>query len=185
MLFNNLHMPALRTLSLAPNTAYWKDHRAIPELYSVLKSTPAITTLYLEGGFLSLCTQATPVFLSALEDVEPIWHHAPQLVNLQLRLTIGRYLIGIGFEGIETTIEEAVDLFVCNLFIDDCGWLDLRNPACPVRALMVNDAQIRDFMMSSIQEIVDDAPKVDIHSFDQWWADGVACDVRDRWGARI
>jgi hypothetical protein len=75
---------------------HWKDHRAIPELYSVLQSMPGITTLYLEGGFLSLCMHSTPALLSALGDVAPLWHHAPHLATLQIRLAI----VDIGFEGI-------------------------------------------------------------------------------------
>jgi hypothetical protein len=81
-----------------------------------------------------------------------------------------------------------VELFVCNLFLDrpdDGGWLDLQHPACPIKSLMVNDGQIRDFMRASIRENVDGAPRVAVQSFEQWWAKRLACDVRDRWGARI
>ncbi|KAF8175330.1 hypothetical protein BJ912DRAFT_37152 [Pholiota molesta] len=160
-------------LSLASSgrNAHWKDLRAIPELYSVLQSTPGITTLYLEGNFLSLCTQSTPALLSALGDaVAPLWHHAPHLATLQIRLGV----VDIGFEGIATTIEEAVELFVCNLFLSDGGWLDLQNPACPIKSLMVNDGQIRDFMRASIWENVDGVPRVAVRSFEQWWAKRVA-----------
>jgi hypothetical protein len=141
----------LRTLLLASSgrNAHWKDHCAIPELYSILQSTPAITTLYLEGEFLSLCTHSTPALLSALGDaVAPLWHHAPHLATLQIHLGVD-----IGFEGIAMTIEEVVELFVCNLFLDDGGWLDLQTPACPIELLMVNDGQIRNFMKARDAEV--------------------------------
>jgi hypothetical protein len=49
--FTNFHLPALHTLSLSTSQESWFDCDAIPELYAVLKSSPAVTTLTLGGCF--------------------------------------------------------------------------------------------------------------------------------------
>ncbi|KAF8171530.1 hypothetical protein BJ912DRAFT_1148494 [Pholiota molesta] len=187
LLFKNLSLPALHTLSLASKDTmeHWKDHHVITELYGVLQSTPAITTLSLDDGFLSLRNESTPEILSALENVEPIWQHAPHLVNLRIRLHIQRSIsYQLGWDGIDRVIARAVAIFVGNFFDDDGGWLDLQNPACPIQSLTIDDEELGDLMISSIQEHFEETPRFVIQASKKWALD-LASDMRRGWGASI
>jgi hypothetical protein len=151
LLFTGLSLPALQTLSLSSLVGSWEDHHTMAELYTVLHSTPAVTTLALRGcdyGFHSLHKPNYPTILSAIGDVEPIWRYVPHLTHLQLTLP---HVDG-------KTPRETLDTFVRNFFWPDCGWLALDNCAHPIRRVTFisgnpwypEHENIRDWTMASI-----------------------------------
>ncbi|KAF8180590.1 hypothetical protein BJ912DRAFT_980840 [Pholiota molesta] len=147
LLFTGLSLPALQTLSLTSLVGSWEDHHTMAELYTVLRSTPAVTTLALRGcdhGFLSLHKPNYPTILSAIGDVEPIWRYAPHLTHLLLTLPY--------------VDNQTLDTFVRNFFWPDCGWLALDNCAHPIRRVTFISGNrwnhrfdnIKEWMMASI-----------------------------------
>ncbi|KAF9473368.1 hypothetical protein BDN70DRAFT_885908 [Pholiota conissans] len=127
LFFANIHLPALRTLSLSSWAPNWSNHRVINNLHSVLRSTPNITTLILGEEFLALeCSDFEErVQLSAI--TEPLWRYAPRLMHFRLELR-------------SVDDEEALEQLDNNIKnIVDFGniWLDLDNPACPIRTFTI------------------------------------------------
>ncbi|KAF9471008.1 hypothetical protein BDN70DRAFT_998760 [Pholiota conissans] len=111
--FAGLHMPGLRDLSLfhqwpgSPN-----DY--IPELYTILRSTPNISTLTLTEGFVPLID---PDYVPP--NIEPIRRYVLHLVHLQLEVDF-----------VNVSPGEAAAFFdglVNNLFTDN-KWLLLDHP---------------------------------------------------------
>jgi hypothetical protein len=162
MLLTNIHLPALHTLSLSSFEESWSDHRVIPDLYRVLHSTPAITTLILGYSFLSL-GRDLPVIRSAIGNVEPVWRHglAPHLVHLQFKFSCTRS--AKEEEHMRRTI-------IDNIFHSDNHWLDLNNPACTIQKITMIHFGFRrswwkscnDFTMSRVQEHLKKAPNVNV-----------------------
>jgi hypothetical protein len=152
-LFNKLQMPGLRTLSLSalPGPS-WAYHRGYANLYGVLSATPSLTTLALGGNFLALHTGDTAAVLSEIHDVAPVWHRAPQLAHLQLDRPATD---AMG----KKEAKDTVDRFVRNVCGAGSGWLDLQNPACPIRSIAICDTAKarrpdpprRDFTLSTMQ----------------------------------
>lgn len=185
LLFTNLYLPTLRTLSVSSYEGSWQDERAITELYTVLKSTPAISTLILGEHFLSLYEPGYNTSTVAARDVVPVWTHAKQLVHLQLELR------NTGSRN-EVAVAEALNTFVRNAFFSDSNWLDLKNPASPLRTITIIDKMpsepqfdsIRNFTMSSIQKYAKKAPNVgfEITSESPIW---IAAKEWNEWGSNV
>ncbi|KAF8175561.1 hypothetical protein BJ912DRAFT_1147064 [Pholiota molesta] len=178
-LFTALHLPALRTLALSPPGARaWEDPRALRELYTVLRSTPAVTTLALEDTTLSFDVRALPTAIPALPGVEPIWAHAPALAHLTLALPVAS-------SRHRERRDAALALFVRHVFSADSGWLDLRNPGCPIRAVTLSNGgqfhRVCDSVMASVRENAAKAPNV-AFGITSDSAGTAAVDMRKEWG---
>jgi hypothetical protein len=180
ILFTELHLPILRTLSLSTDEEVWNDHRALPELYTVLHSTPAVTTLTLGPTFLSLeAADYAAAPLPALGGIEPVWRRAPCLAHLRLEVTDTR-------TESDAEVADARGTLVRNLFLGDNPWLALDSPACGIRELTIVDktrtdprsGRFRDATMASVREHAADALNVDV-SFH------VALDSEDRTAAEV
>jgi hypothetical protein len=156
-LFTNLRIPAVHTLSLsAPGAKAWSDVRALRELYAVLDAAPAVAQLALVD--LTSSAPAPAIFSPVLKDpVEPLWHHAPALAHLCLTLASAQALR-------HDIREDFLARFVHALFASDTHWLELRHPACPVRAMTINNTgwsrRISDLMMACIRDSTAVAPQV-------------------------
>ncbi|KAF8180587.1 hypothetical protein BJ912DRAFT_1062363 [Pholiota molesta] len=138
-LFTALHLPAVHTLALAtPGARVWEDRRAVRELCTVLASAPAVTELSLEDPLDTIAPsdaalEMPPTALPTLPDVEhPIWQHAPALARLHLALP-ARLALRVAER------DTFLALFVSHVFGAECAWLDLRNPACPVRVVEISN----------------------------------------------
>ncbi|KAF8171518.1 hypothetical protein BJ912DRAFT_995466 [Pholiota molesta] len=148
-LFTRLHLPAVRTLALsAPDMIFWENHHLLRDLYTVISATPAVTTLALEYTCHWYdCTVETPT-IALPPTTEPIWAHAPKVAHLQLALPLT-------FMGTEE-LEDVLPLFVRHIFSAASIWLDLQNPACPIRAITINDKDfarpISEPTMASVRE---------------------------------
>ncbi|KAF8171535.1 hypothetical protein BJ912DRAFT_119495 [Pholiota molesta] len=134
VLFTNLHLPAVRTLSLSwVISDGWYNHDTTTALYTILKCTPAVTTLALAEDFLDLAAPGSlPVDIAARGHVDPVWTHVPHLVHLQLEVPQEGTR-----ERSEEDIEEGLDVFVRDTLFSDGSWLDLRSPACPIRTVTI------------------------------------------------
>ncbi|KAF8174873.1 hypothetical protein BJ912DRAFT_989408 [Pholiota molesta] len=124
-LFTNLHLPALRTLSLISHAATWRDSRAATEIQNVLKSAPAVTQLSLGPYFLCYPDNAR-VPTSTDRAVPPLPLHAPHLSHLKTELVC---------LGDDDAIIVAKG-FVKNLFLSK-EWLDLSGPANNIRKVTI------------------------------------------------
>ncbi|KAF8175327.1 hypothetical protein BJ912DRAFT_988849 [Pholiota molesta] len=169
-------LPQLATLrvavqgNVARHLVTRTDQHALVELHSVLRAAPALRTLVLEDVYRTLYTYnptATP------KDIPPIWTPAPQLTRVQLALP---------------PIPEADPEAVLDLFVRMAGtaWLDLPNPACPIRSVAICGYEIsnhvRDFILLCIQKYAKRVPNVIFHITSDDAA-RVAEDVRNEWGA--
>ncbi|KAF9471011.1 hypothetical protein BDN70DRAFT_888539 [Pholiota conissans] len=85
-LFARLHLPALQELTLHFQSSSWSDpDDGITELYSILQSTPNITTLGLTDTFLNL--RNPEYYPPESQSVHPIWNDAPHIVHLRWEVT--------------------------------------------------------------------------------------------------
>lgn len=133
VLFTELHLPALRDLSLSSDKS-WSDHRALTNVYTMLNSAPAVTTLTLEANFLSLEHDAeySRAILPLIADAGPIWSRVTLLVHLRLHaVDILRHS--------QAQAEEERETFVRNIFHHHSRWLDLHNPSCPIKKITIVD----------------------------------------------
>ncbi|KAF8183179.1 hypothetical protein BJ912DRAFT_557726 [Pholiota molesta] len=179
ILFTGLHLPSLRTLSLsAPDAKVWENRHALLAVYTVLGAAPAVTKLALEYTR-SFNHTDTPA-IAIPPTIKPIWARATELAHLQLALPPT-------FMGTEER-DEVLRLFVRHIFSAASVWLDLRNPACPIRANTISDSgsalPISDLTMASVRESAGEAPEVAFEITSES-ARQAAADVRKEWGARI
>ncbi|KAF8171519.1 hypothetical protein BJ912DRAFT_119239 [Pholiota molesta] len=132
--FAQLDLPALHTLFVDTSQASWFDRDAVPELSAVLRSAPAVTTLTLRSGFLSLDTPS-PVLFSATGEAEPFWRSAPHLAHLRFQTVRGNVWD-------EAAVKDAQNTIVHNVFRRDNHWLRLDHPACPIQKITLIDSDI-------------------------------------------
>lgn len=182
-LFTDLHLPALRALSLSsPGANAREDSRARRELYAVLRSTPAVTKLALEDQNRSWDPHhdAPLIPLPAVRDAEPIWRHATELAHIQLA-------VPARFTPRNADCEEGLALFVRDIFSSDSVWLDLQNPACPVRTVTISNNgvfhRISELTMGGIRESAAEVLGVMLEVAES--VELVAADVQKEWGLRI
>ncbi|KAF9479256.1 hypothetical protein BDN70DRAFT_879017 [Pholiota conissans] len=151
LLFANVDLPTLRTLSLGSRTPSWRDARILNVLRDILKSSPAIVTLSLQWTLppdLPAFTEA-PSSLSLI----PIWMHTPQLECVEL--------------GMFAYARHRTEDPILDFFLGDAGgarWLDFRNPACPIRSVVVvveGHFRERDSIPSRALELSEKYPGVD------------------------
>ncbi|KAF9480393.1 hypothetical protein BDN70DRAFT_992737 [Pholiota conissans] len=156
-IFANLYLPSLRTLSIYALTKSWKDIRSVAELRTILKSTPAITTLILGPGFLSLHQPHRIEMIHSMNDVEPIWDIATQLIHLQLEINIFSY-------GMRYTPKETLDIFMKKAFLSNTGWLPLKNPMCPIQKISIVGGGLLnkplDYALASLSELSGEIPTI-------------------------
>lgn len=92
------------------------------------------------------------------DPVESLWHHAPALAHLQLTLTPARTLMQ------RAKREDLPRPLRARHVRPDTLWLDLRNHACPIRAMTISNTAaapcISALAMARIQEITAGAPWV-------------------------
>ncbi|KAF8196487.1 hypothetical protein BJ912DRAFT_1081632 [Pholiota molesta] len=117
--FDNLQLPALRTLSLRSRVATWYDATALTEVHAALMSAPAITKLSLGlsflGGQMFSDWRLTPIS----DDITPLVECAPRLEHLSF--------------AIENPLRRYGWLpFVDRVFASS-RWLDLKNPTSIIR----------------------------------------------------
>jgi hypothetical protein len=127
--FDNLRLPALRTLSLASDLAdtVWRDSPAITVVHAALLSAPAITKLSL--GLYFLGGQAynsrpehfgrTPI----RSDIEPLVTYAPRLESLTFMMESPLRRHG-GFQFIERVFASS-------------RWLDLKSPTSTIKEVIL------------------------------------------------
>ncbi|KAF8186758.1 hypothetical protein BJ912DRAFT_970645 [Pholiota molesta] len=124
-LFDNLRLPALRTLSLKSQAMTWYNTTALTEVHAALLSAPALTTLALGVSFLGdLIYNATPEYLGLKaigSDAEPLAAYAPRLEHLSFAMATPLRRRG------------AFD-FVARAFAPR-HWLDLKNATSTIRAV--------------------------------------------------
>ncbi|KAF9471810.1 hypothetical protein BDN70DRAFT_901044 [Pholiota conissans] len=158
-LFARLHLPALQELTLDFDYTPWNDpDDGISELYSILQSTPNITTLGLTDNFLDL--KNPEYYPSESESIHPIWDYTPHLVHLRWEVFI--------FEdrgGLEESMEELFDLFIDNTI--DAEWLQLDNPGCPIRKVTYIDSDSDlisspKFTTCKVFQVFEDMPSIEL-----------------------
>ncbi|KAF8175341.1 hypothetical protein BJ912DRAFT_1075322 [Pholiota molesta] len=134
VLFTNLRLPAVHTLSLSWSISdEWHNNGTTAKLYTILKCAPAVTTLVLAEDFLDLVAPgSTPVDIATRGHIDPVWTHVPHLVHLQLEVPQESTR-----ERSEEDIEEGLDVFVRDTLFSEGSWLDLRSPACPIRTVTI------------------------------------------------
>ncbi|KAF8173107.1 hypothetical protein BJ912DRAFT_87840 [Pholiota molesta] len=127
-LFTNVHLPAVRTLSLSWDICQPEHICCVAaELSAILKSAPAVTTLVLAEAFLEMAHPAlAPVDRDAERHVEPIWVHAAHVAELRL-------------EAPGCTKRMKMKPLIWDMLFTEGRWLDLQNMACPVRRVTIAD----------------------------------------------
>ncbi|KAF9479239.1 hypothetical protein BDN70DRAFT_932736 [Pholiota conissans] len=157
-LFAHLHLPALKELTLNFHSNLWRNpDTGITELYSILKSTPNITTLGLTDTFLNLKNSA--YHQSESQSIHPIWDYAPHIIHLRWELFIFEYSGG-------ELMKELFDLFIDHITID-AKWLQLDNPRCPIRQVtFINATSILTsspgFESCKVFQVFKDMPFIDM-----------------------
>ncbi|KAF8189036.1 hypothetical protein BJ912DRAFT_385412 [Pholiota molesta] len=155
LLLAGLQLPALHTLSLL--SCRRMERERIPDIHTILQSTPVITTLALRAhGFWDEDGYSTGTKEIA---VQPIWSCTPHLSNIQFELP--RRLPN----GHAKTMEE-IDAFVHDALFSDMCWLCLDVPACPIRTITLIDMvpsnehfkRTKDLVMASIRKRAGGAP---------------------------
>ncbi|KAF9479255.1 hypothetical protein BDN70DRAFT_993614 [Pholiota conissans] len=150
-LFTNLYLPGLRTLAITSPADSWRDHRALTELNTVLQSSRHITKLSLGEAFLSF---HHPGFnnqpILSRNNIAPIWSHAPDIVHLEFEPDRGRpYKNGTTTKGLE--------IFTRNILFAENKWLDLNNPACPIRKITLSTyVSLKELDMGFLEGIIRD-----------------------------
>ncbi|KAF9479257.1 hypothetical protein BDN70DRAFT_879019 [Pholiota conissans] len=190
-IFTKFVLPSLHTLSLYCDCFSWYGHQAISQLYTILDSASAITTLALGLNFLSLDYEWTENILASLtlaSDTNPIWIHANCLTNLQLVLQ--RYNIMN-----ETDAKELLDIFVRNLF-SNSSWLDLDDPECPIQTITLlnemfplannlDDTEFSQIFYSKLSEIAQKkAPNISFQITSKSVFQDTMGDIWNEWRSR-
>ncbi|KAF9471771.1 hypothetical protein BDN70DRAFT_998496 [Pholiota conissans] len=133
LLFTNMQFPRLKTLSLTSLcTTSWNDKSyGITELYSVLKSSPTVTTLILSDNFLDFTSTQhhyTPWTVRTSSDVPlPIWIYIPYLSHIKLELPDTRLCT-------ETEEAEKISAYIYRAIFRP-SFLGLQDPACRIKAI--------------------------------------------------
>ncbi|KAF8180567.1 hypothetical protein BJ912DRAFT_980749 [Pholiota molesta] len=116
------------------------------DIYTVLESAPAIRNLTLRK--LDFLDHTEIDYAEGMDDdggdidIEPIWSLVPHLVHLRLELYITS-------DGSKIEVEQALDKFARQgFFSSDNRWLDLDNPACPIKMITVIDHGSKFFSTS-------------------------------------
>ncbi|KAF8184435.1 hypothetical protein BJ912DRAFT_527215 [Pholiota molesta] len=184
MLLANVHLPALHTLSLSSFEDSWSDSRVISDLYRVLNSTPAITTLILGNSFLSLGNKFRFIH-SAIGNVKPVWRLATHLVHLHFE-----FACASSAKEEKHKRQNIID----NIFHSDNHWLDLNNPACTIQKItMIHYGFKRswlksctDFTMSRVEEHLKKAPYVNVtFEIQVWDKERTAAGEWNEWGPNL
>ncbi|KAF9479221.1 hypothetical protein BDN70DRAFT_895093 [Pholiota conissans] len=154
-LFARLHLPALQELTLHFQSSSRSDpDDGIVELYSILQSTPNITTLGLTDTFLNL--RGPEYYPPESQSIHPIWNDATHLIHLRWEVFV--------FEnrrGLEESMEELFELFVDHITID-AKWLQLDNPRCPIRKVTFVDAESPGFETCNAFQVFEMMPSIDV-----------------------
>ncbi|KAF9479233.1 hypothetical protein BDN70DRAFT_932733 [Pholiota conissans] len=159
LLFAHLHLPALKELTLDFHSNLWRNpNTGLTELYSILQSTPNITTLGLTDTFLNL--RDTEYHPPELQSIHPIWNYAPHIVHLHWEVFI------FYSRGPERSMEELFDLFINHITID-AKWLQLDNPGCPIRQVTFVDAESKltsspEFESCKVFQVFKDMPFINM-----------------------
>jgi hypothetical protein len=153
-LFQNLKLPALRTLSLSSSAPSWRDAGALTEIHDVLKSAPAITKLFLgtyaaaaraKAGFLCF-REPHSVMPTAIGDTDTfLAMDAPHLTHLQVELRCAQ------------TVDSAVlaRRFVEEFFIFN-SWLGLASAMNTIRTVTVVVKNARRDTVPDFYSIMED-----------------------------
>jgi hypothetical protein len=149
--FDNLQLPALRTLSLQSRAGTWYNAAALVDVHAAITSAPAITKLVL--GTLFLGSDMHLNLAQSGNGITPLAEVAPRLEHLN-------------FEMLRPLAERDV-LFVDMVFGSN-RWIDLQSPASIIREVtfvsMASDALIdvvtegayRSLLISEVREFVKD-----------------------------
>ncbi|KAF8186729.1 hypothetical protein BJ912DRAFT_1060009 [Pholiota molesta] len=122
-IFDNLQLPALRTLSLESRLGSWYDPTAFTEVHAALQSAPAITKLSVGISFLE--REAPPADTGSVEqtpveiNITPLAEGAPRLEHLSFAMKDPLR---------RSSVVELVD----GVFASG-RWLDLKSPASTIR----------------------------------------------------
>lgn len=128
VLFRNLHLPALRTLSLSSWLDTWSDSSAATDISNVLKSAPGIIKLALGSGRRGfLCFDNESGIPTGIDHrVPPLMRAAPNLSHLHIEL--------------QCTNDHDTALlakgFITKLFLST-RWLDLAHPENTIRTVTI------------------------------------------------
>jgi hypothetical protein len=130
LLLTGLHLPAMHTLAFS---CLQMDHEHIPEIHTVLQSTPALITLTIKG-YDALAKGAPQMPAAALGGVTPIWARTPQLTDVHLALpkTMRRSHAETG---------ELLDSFVRHAFFGATSLWVIDDPRCPLRTITLIDME--------------------------------------------
>ncbi|KAF8171124.1 hypothetical protein BJ912DRAFT_996213 [Pholiota molesta] len=129
ILFLNLKLPALETLSLCSNSRQaWSSPYAIKEVNAVLRSAPAISKLALGPKFLSSAYTHTSIFEEVWKNESPLSVLAPRLNHLELDFCCSD-------EDDNTKLSQYVAHWK-ELFFST-NWLDFSNPTNTVRTMSI------------------------------------------------
>ncbi|KAF9471805.1 hypothetical protein BDN70DRAFT_887721 [Pholiota conissans] len=142
-LFNNLHLPALCTLSLCSSVDTWKDQNSFAELSYAICAAPNLTTLNLQDCHISMEGY-----------IELLWKPTSSLIHLRLENS--------NYYSTEYVMN-SLDIFIRGVSNHDGGWLDLEDPACRVRAITFIICQLPDveeFARTRILEFAEKLPRI-------------------------
>ncbi|KAF9479248.1 hypothetical protein BDN70DRAFT_921371 [Pholiota conissans] len=134
-LFTNLHLPALRLLSLASYNDFRSPHLILEDIKFALSLTPSIEKVALRGNFLGLSNKDIDMQTrQVLAHAEPIWIHSTFLKELEFEL--GWVLFP---RIVPDEADKALYNFIGNTLISNNRWLDLTNPACTIEKITIVD----------------------------------------------
>ncbi|KAF8189065.1 hypothetical protein BJ912DRAFT_967905 [Pholiota molesta] len=130
LLLTGLHLPALRTLAFS---CLPMDHEHIPDIHTILQSTPALTTLTIKG-YDALAKGAPEIPAAPLGGVTRIWARTPHLTDVQLALPKT-----MRCSHAET--EALLDDFVRHAFFGPTNLWAIDDPRCPLRTITLIDME--------------------------------------------
>jgi hypothetical protein len=128
ILFRNVHLPALRTLSLSSLLDTWRTSEAATDISNVLKSAPGVTKLALGSGYKGfLCFGDNSGIPTGIDyRGPPLMRDAPNLSHLHVELQCEN----------EHDAALLATNFITELFLSTC-WLDLAHPDNTIRTVTI------------------------------------------------
>ncbi|KAF8162002.1 hypothetical protein BJ912DRAFT_1006821 [Pholiota molesta] len=128
VLFRNVHLPALRTLSLSSWLNTWSTSEAATEISNVLKSAPGVTKLALGSGKKGFLYFGDDSGIPTGIDHRgpPLMWDAPNLAHLHVELPVKN----------EHDAALLANNFITELFLSTC-WLDLAHPDSTIQTVTI------------------------------------------------
>ncbi|KAF8180570.1 hypothetical protein BJ912DRAFT_980754 [Pholiota molesta] len=130
LLLGGLRLPALRTLAFS---CLQMDHEHIPDIHTILQSTPSLTTLTIKG-YDALAKGSPEMSAAVLGGIAPIWARTLHLMHVQLTLP----------KTMRCSHAETgtlLDGFVRHAFFGENSLWAINDPRCPLRTITLIDME--------------------------------------------